>query len=384
LKILSVIGTLDPAYGGPVEALRQMTLTLQDLGHVTETVTADRARAPWLAGFPGQIYALGPSLGNYRYTPRLRPWLQQNAKQYDAVIACGIWQYQSLAVHRAALSGGFPYFVFVHGALDPWFKREFPLKHLKKWLYWPWAEYLVLRDASAVLFFSEEERLLARQSFRLYRVNEAVVDNGINAPAGEPEGERRVFFTAFPALREKRLLLFMSRLHRKKGLDLLINAFAHVAGSDPRLHLVVAGPDQEGLRDGLEARARTSGVAGRITWTGMLTGDARWGAYHAAEAFILPSHSENFGMVVAEALSRGLPVLISDKVNIWREIEEDRAGFVAPDTVAGTVSLLTRWLGLTETERVEMASRARSCFAARFEIRKAAEKLVGVIERHIK
>lgn len=366
-----------------MEALRQSALALHDLGHLSHIVTADRACAPWLTDFPGQIHALGPSLGNYRYTPRLRPWLERNVRHYDAVIACGIWQYQSLAVRRAALRGGVPYFVFVHGALDPWFKREFPLKHLKKWLYWPWAEYLVLRDGSAVLFCSEEERLLARQSFWLYRAKEATVDNGIKAPAGDPEAERQAFLTAYPALRGRRVLLFISRLHRKKGLDLLIEAFGQVAGSDLRLHLVVAGPDQEGLRAGLESRARTLGIAERITWTGMLTGDARWGAYYAAEAFCLPSHSENFGMVVAEALARGLPVLISDKVNIWREIEADRAGFVATDTLAGTVSLLTRWLDLSESERRAMGERARACFASRFEIHRATEKLLSVIERHI-
>jgi glycosyltransferase involved in cell wall biosynthesis len=210
-----------------------------------------------------------------------------------------------------------------------------------------------------------------------------MVDYGIKAPAGNPEAERQVFLAAYPALREKRLLLFMSRLHPKKGLDLLIQAFGQVVERDPRLHLVVAGPDQEGLRAGLEARARTLGIAERITWASMLTGDARWGAYYAAEAFCLPSHSENFGMVVAEALARGLPVLISDKVNIWREIEADRAGFVAPDTLAGTVSLLKGWLQLSDTQRLEMGDRARACFAKRFEIRKAAEKLLSVIERSI-
>jgi glycosyltransferase involved in cell wall biosynthesis len=88
-------------------------------------------------------------------------------------------------------------------------------------------------------------------------------------------------------------------------------------------------------------------------------------------------------MVVAEALARGLPVLISDKVNIWREIEADRAGFVAPDTLAGTISLLTRWLNLSEAERLAMSDRARACFASCFEIRKAVKKLLSVIERSI-
>jgi glycosyltransferase involved in cell wall biosynthesis len=122
-------------------------------------------------------------------------------------------------------------------------------------------------------------------------------------------------------------------------------------------------------------------VENRITWTGMLTGDMKWGAFHAAEIFMLPSHSENFGIVVAEALACSLPVLITDKVNIWREIVQDGAGFAEPDTLVGTVALLERWLGLSADEIYQMRIRARACFEYRFNIQQAAIKLVSVIER---
>jgi glycosyltransferase involved in cell wall biosynthesis len=111
----------------------------------------------------------------------------------------------------------------------------------------------------------------------------------------------------------------------------------------------------------------------------MLQGELKWGALLAAEAFILPSHQENFGIAVAEALAVGTPVLISDKVNIWREIEADNAGLVTPDTLDGTVSLLERWLALSPDARQQMGERARACFAARFEIRRATENLLAVI-----
>ncbi len=111
----------------------------------------------------------------------------------------------------------------------------------------------------------------------------------------------------------------------------------------------------------------------------MLQGELKWGALLAAEAFILPSHQENFGIAVAEALAVGTPVLISDKVNIWREIEADNAGLVAPDTLDGTVSLLERWLALSADARQQMGERARACFTARFEIRRATENLLAVI-----
>jgi glycosyltransferase involved in cell wall biosynthesis len=232
-----------------------------------------------------------------------------------------------------------------------------------------------------VLFTCDEERILARESFWLYQVNEAIIDFGIPDPSGDPHEQRKQFFRSYPALRNKRLLLFLSRIHQKKGCDLLIEAFARVAARDPALHLIMAGPDQEGWQQELMALAQARGVKDRITWTGMLIGDMKWGAFHAAEVFVLPSHSENFGIVVAEALACGVPVLITDKVNIWREIVQDDAGFAELDTIEGTVALLERWLGLSADELHQMRNRARACFEDRFEIQQAAKKLVSVIEQ---
>lgn len=307
--------------------------------------------------------------------------MKLHSRDYDAVLIHGIWQFQSFGTWLAVRSDSPPYFVFIHGALDPWFKRVYPLKHVKKWLYWPWAEYRVLRDAQAVLFTCDEERILARKSFWLYQVNEAIVDFGIPDPGGDPHRQREHFFQGFPSLRRQRLLLFLSRFHPKKGCDLLIEAFARVAAKDPALHLVMAGPDQEGWRQKLMAQTQARGVKDRITWTGMLTGDMKWGAFHAAEVFVLPSHSENFGIVVAEALACRLPVLITDKVNIWREIVQDGAGFAEQDTFDGTVALLERWLGLSVDEIHQMRGRARACFESHFEIQQAAKKLINVIEQ---
>ena len=121
------------------------------------------------------MHALGPARGRYAYTARLIPWLESNAPRFEAIIVEGLWQFHGFGVWRVLHSATTPYFVYPHGMLDPWFKRTYPLKHLKKWLYWPWAEYRVLRDARAVIFTCEEERRLARESFWLYSASEAVL-----------------------------------------------------------------------------------------------------------------------------------------------------------------------------------------------------------------
>jgi glycosyltransferase involved in cell wall biosynthesis len=254
---------------------------------------------------------------------------------------------------------------------------------LKKWLYWPWVEYRLLRDACGVLFTCEEERLQARQSFSLYRAREIVVSLGIpGPPVEEPLTQRKAFLAKFPQLQGQRFLLFLGRIHPKKGCDLLLEAFARVAARDPGLMLVMAGPDPDNLRQGLLTRMADLDPA-RVIWTGMLTGDLKWGAFRAAEAFVLPSHQENFGIAVAEALACGTPVLISNKVNIWREIEAGGAGLVAPDTVAGTQELLWRWIELGTDGRAALARRADAVFQARFHIDHAAQLLLEVLATRI-
>jgi glycosyltransferase involved in cell wall biosynthesis len=253
---------------------------------------------------------------------------------------------------------------------------------LKKWAYWPWADYRVLRDARAVLFTSEEERLQARRSFWLYRAEERVVAYGTTAPPDNAGKLKEDFLAAHPNLRGKRVLLFLSRIHEKKGCDLLIRAFARIASLDPKLELVMAGPDQSGWVGRLKELAKELNIADRICWPGMLQGDMKWGAFYDAEAFVLPSHQENFGIAVAEALGCGLPVLISDKVNIWREVQSSGAGLIAPDTLDGTIRLLNEWLSLTEERRQAMALAARELFQRQYTVEAMAKSLLDVVSAH--
>lgn len=373
------MASLDPHGGGPREGVVRRGVFLEALGHGVCIATLDAPGEPFLKNVPLTVYPLGPSHGSYRYNSRLLPWLREHAWEYDAVIVNGLWQYHGFATRRALCELGLPYYVFVHGMLDPWFKRAYPLKHLKKLLYWPWGEYRVLRDAAAVLFTSEEERRMARHSFGLYRARERVVAYGTTPPPGDRVAHREKFFVAHPQCRGCRIFLFLGRIHEKKGCDLLVAAFAKAAARDSSLRLVVAGPGQSALVDRLKDLAAHHGVADRIVWPGMLQGDMKWGAFYSAEAFVLPSHQENFGIAVAEALGCGVPVLISDKVNIWREVVADDAGLAEPDTQSGTDALFQRWLTLSPQARLAMGANAERCFDARFRVDAMAYDLLAVV-----
>jgi glycosyltransferase involved in cell wall biosynthesis len=381
MKLLHVIHSVNPAGGGPMEGVRQLARIYGARKIEAHVVTLDSAGAPGAADFPLKVHALGPaSLGSYSYSPPLLSWLRQNHQNYDCVIVNGIWQFHSYAAWLALRKTETPYVVFTHGMLDPWFKHQYPLKHLKKWLYWPWGEYRVLRDAKAVLFTSEEERILAAKSFWLYKVNPVVVGYGTRVPNFDLVAVRQKFLAEHPDLRGKRLAIFIGRIHPKKGCDLLIEAFQKTLARDPDWHLLIVGPDQVGWVADLQQMSHRLGVSNRITWTGMLQAERKWGAMAASEIFVLPSHQENFGIVVAEALACSVPVLISNRVNIWREIQNESAGFVEPDSLDGTIRLFQAWGRLDYSERALMRANSRLCFEKYFDLDNSSARFVQLME----
>ncbi|MDR3775327.1 MAG: glycosyltransferase [Terracidiphilus sp.] len=375
IHILHIISSLSPEDGGPPEAVRQLVKAYIRAGDNIEVVCLDKPDEKFLADIPCPVHALGQSfLGRYAFSPRLLSWLRANVHRYDGIVVNGIWTFPGVAARRASKRAGKPYGVFVHGALDPWFNRKYPLKHLKKLLYWP-VQYHVLRDARAVFFTTDAERDLAKTSFRPNNWNSIVVPYGINDPeerTASASDEIEAFCSKMPKLRDRRFLLFLARVHEKKGCDLLIKAFARVATSVPEVDLVVAGPDRVGLQAKLQGQAKALGIASRVHWPGPIGGDVKWGALRACEAFVLPSHQENFGIAVVESLAVGRPVLISDCVNIWPQIAEDGAGLVEKDTLEGTELLLSRWFGLSATDRDAMGIRGRASFVKRYSMFRAA------------
>lgn len=380
MKLLHVICTTEAESGGPIEALLRISEVLVRDGHEVHIVSLESPEEVATREFDFPLIGIGRGLGRYNFSRSLTAWLKKNASAYDAVIVHGLWNYSSAGAWRALRKHRTPYFVFVHGMMDPWFRQKYPLKHIAKQIYWTLIESRVLRDARRVLFTCREEMIRARGVFRGGVYREAVVLFGTADPAVDPKAVAAEFTRAFPALLNRRFLLFLGRIHPKKGCDLLIRAFADcVAQATSDMDLVMAGPDQVGWVRELREIAGRLGVADRVHWTGMLTGNLKWGAYLSADAMILPSHQENFGLVVTEALACSTPVLISDKVNIWREVEAGHAGLIEPDTEEGTRNLIRRFLALSEEDRLEMSRNARQGFLRNFDIEVSARHLAGMI-----
>ena len=385
MRLLHVISLLNPVYGGPTDSVRMFVAAHQRAGNEVEIATLDDPKAPYVR-IPGcEVHAFGPTPDrtHFHFNVELEKWLRGNYQRFDGIIVNGVWQYHGLAVRRV-VAGRRPFVVFAHGMLDPYFMRRFPLKHLKKLGYWILCERKNLDLAEAVCFTSEEEMRIAAEGFPFHRrFKRVVVPYGTIGPSGDPGALKQAFLEACPALAGKRYLLFLGRLHPKKGCDLLLDAYARVSPQD--LELVMVGPDEVGWGSELRAQASRLGIADRVHWTGALRGDAKWGTFYGAEAFILPSHQENFGIAVADALSCGTIALISDKVNIAGDVSSDGAALVEPDTLQGTEALISRFAALSEEDRAAMRARAKQCYERRYSLQDAAEavyRALGLSTNH--
>jgi glycosyltransferase involved in cell wall biosynthesis len=384
MKILHTIRTLDPAWGGPVEGVRNLVSQALLHGHNAEVVCADDPASSWLEIWNVKVHAVGSGRLQYGFTTGLDRWLSGNLARFDVVVVHGIWMYFGYAVWKATRRIPVPYFLFTHGALDPWFKRRYPLKHVKKTIYWKALEHKVLRDAERVLFTTEEEMLLAYRAFLPYQCRAEITGYGISRPdlpdnfgKGRSIGD---LTATHPELGNRNFILYLGRVHEKKGIDLLLRAFSASKAELPNMALVIAGPGDETIVNKLTALASSLGIAGQVIWAGPIYGSAKWNLLRSAEVYILPSHQENFGIGVVEALACATPVLVSDKVNIWREIESAGAGLVAPDDVEGCIGLLKGWAALSSEEKSRMSVSAKGCFENHFDITVTSERYFTLLQ----
>ncbi len=380
---------MDPAYGGPCQGIRNSVPEHDKAGTETDILCFDDPAAEYLKTETLSIFAIGPGKTAWGYTPTLAPWLLEHLTGYDVVIVHGLWQYYNYAVYRAVKKlkrqqrTGIPtVYIMPHGMLDPYFQRTSSrrIKAIRNRIYWDLIEKRVINAANGVLFTCDAELKLARETFPGYAPRQEInVGYGVPEPPEFTAAMESAFRQHCPGL-EGPYLLFLSRIHPKKGVDLLVEAYENWLGTNAaeRPCLVIAGPDV-GSQLGQKLRDTVGEnpiLEKKVFFTGMLTGLAKWGAFYGCEAFVLPSHQENFGIAVAEALACGKPVLISDKVNIWREIHRKEAGFVSNDSLPGVEDLLHSWSQLDEKDKQKMGERATLSYREDFSIATAARQLL--------
>jgi len=390
---------MDPCFGGPGQVVRNSIPELEKFGVRSEVVCLDDPEASFLQNDAFKIYPLGPRKGPWYYSPKLLGWLLENLQCFNVIIVHGLWLYHNYAINKALRiyqnlnrekEQNAKVFIMPHGMLDPYFQRapERRLKSLRNWAYWKLIEGKTVTDAEGLLFTCEQELKLARESFRPYNPKREInVGCGISVPPSSSFKMYSAFRKLCPDLNDSSYLLFLGRIHQKKGVDILINAYAEIlkgiSSKEIKIpKLVIAGPDFESTygRKIKRMASENTCLYNIVLFPGMLTGDAKWGALYGCEAFVLPSHQENFGIAVAEALACGKPVLISDKVNIWKEIRDNGGGLVAKDSQEETQYILKEWLNMSVIEKQIMSERARVTYEKHFAIHSSIERLLNAIK----
>jgi glycosyltransferase involved in cell wall biosynthesis len=383
---------MDAKAGGVSQAIINIIAGLSELGVENEVLSMDIS-SEVSSGIT--VHALGPGKGPWSYAKKLEPWLKEHLCSFDLVIIHGLWLYHGYAVSKIAkqlkkeieISSGPKgannqrLYVMPHGMLDPYFQRAKgrKLKAIRNVIYWKLIEQNIINGADGILFTCKEESILARQPFRPYKPKrELIVGLGVKQPPDFSEIMQREFLKKCPQLIKKiPYILFLSRIHPKKGLDILIKAYENLSvklyekALVPKL--VIAGPGLD-TPYGQEIQHKVYAY-----FTGMLEGAAKWGAFYHSSFFILPSHQENFGIAVIEAMACGKPVIITNQINIWREIKEGDGGFVSEDTQTGIEHLMEKCFSLNEEEIKICGLKARILFTNEFSILPAAKKLLSEI-----
>jgi glycosyltransferase involved in cell wall biosynthesis len=378
MKVVHAISSIDVRSGGTASAFINLTIAQQRSGLDVTAVTTfrdseDLSSADEMRCAGVKVKLLGPSTGKLCRAPGMEHELRGLVADADVLHIHALWEEVQ---HRCAVEArraAVPYLISPHGMLDPWSLAQ---RALKKKIYLAWRLRRDLNRAAAIHVTATAEQQLMRP----LKLAAPVFVEGLGVDLNEFRQlpEKGWLRQKYPQIGGRPIVLFLSRLHYKKGLDLLLPAFAGAQTNDAVL--VLAGPAEEGYLAELRDLARSHGIEERVIFTGMLRGIERVQAYVDAELFVLPSYTENFGIVVPEALASGCPVLVSDKVNISDQIAAAGVGGVVQTSVQSVRDGLSRWLNDAPL-RQSASCRARDFVWSNFDWEQIGKHWVSHYER---
>lgn len=371
LHALHVIASLDSSGGGPINAILGLSLAQRRLG-MKITLLSGYAHAQQVSRLKTfravgiDVVLAGPTHTQFGYSTDAHPLARALVAQADIVHIHGLWQYPLHVAADVARRQGVPYIVRACGMLDPWSLAQHSLrkKMLRKAM---WDRDF--NNAAAMHYTADIERDLAAP---LGIAAQSVVEpNGVNLSEFQTLPEPGLFRRLVCKDPNQPLLVFLSRIHHKKGVEILLDAVKKMQRQDAMV--AIAGPAPTEYLAKLKARVAELGLESRVKFVGMLRGNDKLSALADADLFVLPSHQENFGIAVVEALACGTPVVISDQVNIYREIAEAGVGGVTTLDPANVASVLDDWLN-DDARRLAARKAARPFVWERYDWDRIAQR----------
>jgi len=373
MRIFHVIPNLDPSAGGPTTALIGMASAQARAGlDVSVLTTWRQGQSPdvdkGLEQAGVKVTQVGPVAGALRRHSDLTNQIDRLVGDADVVHIHSVWEEPQHLAARAAIKQGKPYIFTPHGMLDPWSLAQ---KKWKKRLYMAWRLRRDLNQASALHFTTEAERDACRALG--LKPQSVVISLGISWDEFENLPARDGLRKKYPQIEDRKVLVFLGRIHPGKGVEYLVPALAQTR---TRPVLVVVGPDSNGFRATIEATVDQAGVKDRVIFTGMLKGQDRVAALAGADLFALPSDHENFGMSVVESLAAGTPVIVSNEVALSSDVSSGKVGSVVQRDPKSIAAAIDSWLS-DKSELNRVRDRCRTFARDRFDWTLIAKKWVN-------
>ena len=367
---VNVLSHLDPKYGGLSAVVPELSAAISTDGRVPVTVAGFCASGEnYRPCLDASVILQHWPVSRRKWDARLRAGFRDLISRSAGVHVHGLWQYSTALACGTSRALGKPYILSAHGMLEAWALRN---KRWKKLLYAALVERKNVHRAACLHALTTQEA----EDYRRFGAHGpiAVVPNGVHVPA---DVSADPFFARFPELQGRQLVLFLGRIHFKKGLDLLCQAWARVAVRFPDAHLVLAGPDFEGTLAQVQNHTQRLGLTSRVTFTGMLSGDLKWSALRSAHCFVLPSYSEGLSVSTLEAMGMGVPVVITRQCNL-PDVAENGCGYVIEAEVAPLEESLEHVLSCPATSWLRMARAGQALVEERYSWDRVGEQMADV------
>ena len=387
MRILHVTPYYYPAikYGGPVQSIHSLNKYLVKRGIEVDVYTTNAGieeKSSISDNYWNNLdnvkikYFNFLGYDQYNLSPFLLVQLLKNVIQYDLIHVSLVWNFTVFSASIASILRKKPYIISPRGTLN--YEAINIKSRNKKFFYFKLIAQHYLKRASAIHFTTEDEKENVLNHLKLNNRN-FIVPNGIDIEEYKQLPQAGSFKKKYPLLMNSKYILFLGRIHYKKGLDLLAKAFGELSRIYPDLYMVVAGPDNSYQKE-LEKMLRELHVFERVVFTGLLSGVDILEAYTDAELFVLSSYSENFGMTVIEAMACGTPVVISNMVGIHREVKDNNAGIITENKVESLVDAMRSLLENRELSK-KYSDNGKQFVARYYDIDKVADMMIREYEK---
>lgn len=340
MKILQVISYFNPKFGGDVNVCTNLSKILAKRNHDVTIITtdfgfdsryADDIRAHHVTVIPFPCLA---NYGLFLYSPSIKIWLKTNLKEFDIIHIHNFRSYESIVVSIFAIRYGISYIVQAHGSVLPFFEKTF----LKRLYDQVWGNK-ILANASKMIAVSKIEK----DQYKKMEVPESkikIIPNGINTYEYSRLPERGIFRKKYGIAADEKIILYLGRLHKRKGLDFLITGFLRLLDLDKDVKLIIAGPD-DGFLEILVQQIKKVKIDQNILIVGPVSHEEKNQAFADADLLVYPGISEIFGLVPFEAIMCGTPVIVADDCGCGEIIKEADCGYLVPiGDVSGLCSMM--------------------------------------------